>query len=121
MANKLLNREGILAAKDRVVQDVEVKEWGGSVRLRTLTLAEQEELERTAAALHKDSVLSKDGRRLVLLLSWCLIGEDGKPLFTVADVETLATKDAKVVLRLATHAGRLNSISERDLEALAKN
>ncbi|MEU5950323.1 hypothetical protein ABZ793_32935, partial [Micromonospora sp. NPDC047465] len=43
----LLNRDAILAAEDRTYEEVNCPEWGGSVRLRSITGAQRDAYEQS--------------------------------------------------------------------------
>ena len=42
----LLNKSQILAASDRKTEDLEVKEWGGTVRISTMSASDRDKWEQ---------------------------------------------------------------------------
>lgn len=106
----LLGRDAILAADDRAYEDVPVPEWGGTVRVATVSAAA---IERIRGKLGKD-----DGTLRASFLSAALVDENGAPLFTADDVEALAGKNNAVIAKLHDIANRLNNL---DVEAAEKN
>lgn len=117
----LLNKEQIKSVSDLETQDIEVPEWGGTVRLKSLTGAERDRFEA--------SVVQGQGRNTTVnmqnlrakLVAQSAIGEDGKPLFTEEDVKWLGEKSAKALNRLFNAAQQLSGLSESDVKELAGN
>ena len=115
---KLLDKAAILGADDLRTEDVPVEEWGGAVRVRTMTGAERDAFGK--------SMLGADGKvdpanYRAKLLAKCIVGEDGKPLFSEADIEAMNSKSNAAIERVFKAADRLNSISEAAVEAAVKN
>jgi hypothetical protein len=116
----LLTRDLIDGADDLPYEDVPVPEWGGTVRLRTLTGSERDEFEA--------SVVSQNGtnRRVNLknvrarLVSLCLVDEEGNRLYTNTDVAKLGKKSAKVLDRLFDKAQKLSGLTDDDVEELVE-
>lgn len=111
----ILKREDILKAEDLPTETVNVKEWGGEVIVRGLTGAEREKLE---SQITKDS--EEDAIRSRLVSMVCL-GEDGKRLFTEADVAALKDKSAVALARVFAVAKRLSGLGPAAAEDLRKN
>ena len=117
----LLNKEQIKTVSDLETQDIEVPEWGGTVRLKSLTGAERDRFEA--------SVVQGQGRNTTVNMqnlrakpvAQSAIGEDGKPLFTEEDVKWLGEKSAKALNRLFNAAQSLSGLSESDVKELAGN
>ena len=117
----LLNKEQIKTVSDLETQDIEVPEWGGVVRLKSLTGAERDRFEA--------SVVQGQGRNTTVnmqnlrakLVAQSAIGEDGKPLFAEDDVKWLGEKSAKALNRLFNAAQTLSGLSESDVKELAGN
>lgn len=117
----LLSKSDILAVDDRQVEDIEVPEWGGEVRMRGLTGKQRDSYEA--------SILDQRGgeRKVVLanarakLVALCAIDENGTRLFSGDEVSQLGNKSAVALERLFDAARRLSGMSERDLEKLTEN
>lgn len=120
---KLLDRAAILAFKDQQFEEVECPEWGGVVRLCSLTGAERDAFE--------DAILTqpdKSGQRRVItanirarLVALTAVDAQGQRLFTDADVAALGAKNAAALDRLFAASQRLSGLSKGDVEELAKN
>lgn len=117
----LLSREQILQAEDLVYEDVEVPEWGGTVRVRGLTGAERDQFEASIVSLNgrQSKVDTRNVRAKLAALT--IIDEDGKRLFTDQDVQQLGLKSAAALDRVFDVAQRLSGLSDQDIEELAEN
>ena len=117
----LLTREAILGAPDRKTEDVEVPEWGGTVRVRSLSGSERDAYEAGIVQLRGDGsrkfTLENARARLVSL---ALCGEDGERLFSDADIVELGKKSAAALERVFDKARHLSGLSEDDVEELAQ-
>lgn len=106
-----LTREQILASRgDRKPVRLEVPEWGGSVYIRHLTVADQVMM----------SEATKPADMPVAVLIACLVDENEQPIFEQADAAELAKESFAVVLRVFSEAARLNGLTTKELdEAMA--
>lgn len=106
---KLLSAEDIFAANDTEIATVDVPEWGGAVRVRTMTALEADEFGDTE---------KKDA--LVRLVEICAIDADGGRLFQKEHLEKLRGKNWNVILRIHQAAAKLNGLTTEG-QAAAKN
>jgi hypothetical protein len=106
---KQLSADEILAAEDLEIKEVEVPEWKGSVRLRVLPADEGLALSADMGALTKE----RQSESLFMLLGACLVGADGKRMFTTEEqLRKLRTRSQKVLLRLQREALKLQGWGE---------
>jgi hypothetical protein len=118
----LLGREGILNANDMKTEDVPVPEWGGEVRIRTLTGTERDEFEASMVEMKKDGSAKRNVENVrARLLILCIINERGEQMFNRADIKLLGRKSAAALDRVANACNKLNAFSEEDIEELAEN
>lgn len=103
----LLTREMILAVDDLPHEDVDVPEWGGTVRVQALNAQAGQRFAGLMAQA------SDDDQVRVRLLSVSLVDDAGGLLFGLADVEALARKNFGVVRKLSDIAFRLNGYGQR--------
>jgi len=118
---ELLSREAIFAAADMTYEDVEVPEWGGTVRVKSMTLGERDALEQSliqGRGNNREMNFRLFRARLIIATT---IDRHGRPLFTDADVEALRQKSSKPIERIVNVALRLSGLSEQDVEGLVKN
>jgi hypothetical protein len=117
----ILNKTQIQAASDLETQDIEVPEWGGTVRLKSLTGAERDRFEASVMrGQGKNTTVNMENMR-AKLVAQSAIGEDGKPLFTEEDLKWLGEKSAKALNRLFTAAQQLSGLSDTDVKEMTEN
>jgi len=113
----LLNKDAILAAEDKKFEDVDVPEWGGSVRVRMMSASERDQWENETYGTGKVNTVDFRARFVAL----CAIDEAGNLLFTPDDVDALGAKSAAAVQRVFNAAQKLNALSAKDIQDLEKN
>lgn len=117
----LLGKEAILKAQDLTFEEVEVKEWGGKVRIRTLTGTERDEYEMQLFSTKGKNVEwnRKNFRSKLLVLT--IVDEKNQRLFTEKDIDALGAKNSQPIDMLATIAMKINGIMAKDVDDLTKN
>lgn len=116
----LLNKNQILTAQDLKTVDVSVPEWGGEVRVKTLTGTERDQYEADSVKI-KGNRREMTGNLRARLIAMCAVDENGQLMFTRADVMKLGQKSAPALERVFEAAANLNGMSEDDVEELAGN
>lgn len=111
-----LTAEQILAADDLGLKQVTVKEWGGDVFIRVMSVGERDSYERMWIG-KKDSGVDNFRSEY---LARVLCNEKGELLFSREQVEKLANKSGAVMGRLFDEAIKHNNMSEADVEQLGK-
>jgi hypothetical protein len=116
-----LDRAAILAARDLDIEEVDIPEWGGKVRVRGLTASQRDQFESKSVETKgkKTSVNLLNIR--ARLVSLCVVDEQGNPLFSESDIHVVGEKSASAIDRIWEVATRLSGIGERDVEELAGN
>lgn len=109
---KYLTAEEILAADDLQTVEVDVPEWGGTVRLRSLTGQD--------AVSFAEQIKDNKKNSGIKVVARCAVKEDGTPLFTEEQVEALTTKNQKALIRVQREALKLLGLTD-DVIALVKN
>ena len=117
----LLTKEQILAAEDLDYEEVEIKEWGGKVRLRCMTGTERDAFESAIYKIKGDKVEANRENFRSELLSRVLCNKDNKLLFNPREVKALGGKSGRVIDRLFDIAQKINGIGQSDIEELTKN
>lgn len=107
----ILTRDMILASDDLPREHVAVPEWGGDVLVRGMTTRERGEL------IGGRDTATVDAR----LVMRCVIDEQGKALFSEADISALAERSAVAMARVAVVAWRLSGLSADSVESAEKN
>lgn len=111
-----LNAEQILAADDLGLKQVHVREWGGDVYVRVMSVGERDAYERMWIGKRETGVENFRTEYLARVLC----DEKGKLLFSREQVASLADKSGAVMGRLFDEAIKHNSMSEADVEQLGK-
>lgn len=111
----ILTREAILGAQDLKRQKIKVPEWDGEIILMELSAARRIEMENL---LPKDE---DNGKIWPLLVAFCCVDEEGKPVFTLEDVAALEEKNAKVLAKIGRVALRMNRLGIREEAEMAEN
>ena len=115
----LLTRDEILTAKDIKTEDVEVPEWGGTVRVSVMS--------GTARDRYESSLVDVEGKYVALenlrarFVSVCIVDDDGNMLFSTDDIKELGKKSADALDRVFKVASVLNGTGISGLESAAKN
>jgi len=118
----LLSKEAILAAQDLPSEDVEVPEWGGTVRVRGLDGKGRDEYFMSQAVIRGGQVVGQDTTNAsAKLLARCIVGEDGEPLFGSEHIDLLGKKSAAALDRVFKVASRLSGLTDEETEALGKD
>jgi len=117
----LLSRDAILAADDREYEVVPCPEWGGEVRLRSLTGAERDAYEQSLVQTRGKSREMNLRNARAKLVALCAVDENGNRLFSDQDVAALGRKNAKPLDRLFDVARRLSGLSEDDVDRLTED
>ena len=103
----------ILNADDRKYAIVSVPEWGGEVRIRSLSTAERGTI---------DTVLLNSRHELrQRLCQLTICDEVGELIFQPVHIVKLAEKSGEAMERVAEASWKLSGISGRDVEELEKN
>ncbi|MEV0237559.1 hypothetical protein [Nonomuraea sp. NPDC050786] len=116
----LLSKDAIFTAQDLKTMDVSVPEWGGEVRVRTLTGRERDDFESESVTIKGNKREMKTNLRARLVVK-CAVDESGAPLFTPADVMKLGQKSAPALERVFEAAAKLNGMTDEDVADLEGN
>lgn len=114
----LLTKKDIKQKNDLVVEEVEVEEWGGSVRVRSMTAKERDEFE--SEMFHQAKGEKPINVRAHLVMT-CCVDEKGNRLFTEADLSWLEKKNFAPMETIAEKARVLAKLTKKDVEKLEKN
>lgn len=116
-----LTRDAILGARDLPTEDVEVPEWGGTVRVRGLTGTERDAFEQSIARRKGKNVELNLRNVRAKLVALSVVDEQGNRIFSEADVDALGQKSAAALDRIFRVAQRLSGLTDEDVEELTGN
>jgi len=114
----LLTKDQILTQDDLKSEIVSVPEWGGDVRVCTMSGFSRDRFE--ADIIGKNGGVNTSNIRAKLAAA-TITDENGKLLFDEADIAKLGHKSCAALDRVFAAAQRLNMITSKDVEGLAKN
>lgn len=122
----ILSKKDILNINDREYVDMEVPEWGGSLRIYVMSLRERMSLEGVVGTKGKgpkskvdDIVVQQE--KIMFLLRICLKDSTGKDMFDKDDISTLLDKDSKVVYRIFEKCIEVNNLGKADVGTASVN
>lgn len=114
----LLTREQIVAANDLPSEVVAVPEWGGDVRVRTLTATERDKMSLELMGADGKPNFAEFNLRLVAA---AMVDESDNPYFGQDEIEALGRKSSLALQRVTDVAQRLNGITEDKIQAAEGN
>ena len=122
----LLNFDDIVDSQDKEYQDVDVPEWGGTVRIATMSGEDRDRWELSMMQADDTSErgfkLNFDAYSRVRLVAMCLVDDNFNRIFvTKEQIERLSQKSGKVMDLLYDVAQRVNGITDEDIDDLEKN
>lgn len=130
----MLSRAAIQAAQDFTAEEIHVPEWGGMIRLRSMTSKALDDMhvlfmraregEVGTATQNGHSARAPDAYRdlRVRLLAHCLCDANGQLLFDDEEgLEILREKSAAVIERLFDAAMRLNKLTDEAVKEEKKD
>jgi len=112
----VLSKDQIFAADDLKTVEVDVPEWSGTVKLRTMSGGEREQYFRTLMK-HKADDIPKNLFQVLVII--CAVDDDGNQLFNMEDLPGLSKKNGAVLDRLTKAAGDLNGLTDQSIDELA--
>lgn len=120
-----LTKESIINADDRDYKDVEMPEWGGSVRIATITAGEKGKYETSLFKFLPDGTRQINSKNMAnlrtRLIAACVVDEQGERMFTDEDVKQLDSRSSASIERLFAACTELNALSVDDVEEIEGN
>lgn len=117
-----LTKEAILTADDLETKEVEVKEWGGSVLVKTMTGKERDDWENSVNGNGSKTKKENFANFRARFVAHCVVDEAGNRLFgSPSDVEALGRKSVKALTRVFNAAQELNAMTDEDVEELVED
>ncbi len=114
--SKYLSVESILSAEDFQYADVEIPEWGGTVRVRSLSGGQRSVITQKVQARETDDLEE-------LLVVMACVNEDGNRIFTNQDIPALKKKSNAAISRIAKKVMEVSGIGAEQaaVDAAKKN
>jgi hypothetical protein len=103
--------DDILAADDQTLKIVDVPEWGCSVKVKAITLAEQDEIDEQCEGEDGNVDFKKQS---TLMLVYGI----AEPKFTLDQATALRAKNVHAVLRIVKAVNKINAADPGAIEAI---
>lgn len=116
-----LNRDAILNAEDTEYDVVPCPEWGGDVRLKSISGRQRDAFEESVVTTNGTDRKVNLRNARARLISITAVDDDGRLLFSTDDITALGRKNAKPLDRLFDHARKLIGMGQKDVETLTEN
>src|SRR5690349_24222902 len=111
--NGFIGREAILAADDIQYEEVDCKEWGGKVLVRSLDGRQRAEWQQASVQGSGKTVSVNFKQTTLMLVVFGVVNPDTKqPIFSRADLVKLATKNSAPLERIGAVVMRLSGIGD---------
>jgi hypothetical protein len=105
-----LSREQVLNAKDIQQEEIEVKDWGGTVLVQSLSALQRRQIIKSCS--DKDGVLDSVKFQTAVIVAACI-----EPKFERADIDALSEKKAGVIAKLAESIAKVSGFNDTPEEA----
>ncbi len=116
-----LSKAEIFSADDDEFDEVECPEWGGTVRIASISGAQRDAFEASIReGKGKDADVNLRNLRAKLIVL-CAVDENGRKLFTTADLGALGKKNAKPLDRLFDACRKIAGMSEEDVKVMTED
>lgn len=106
---KTLSRADILAAADAKTKTLKVPEWGGSLTIKTWTVAEADAVGKLITEGMEAGYI-ENYRETIVQKS--IVTETGDLMFTIEDIDALSAKSPAAMNRIFKAALALNKLDE---------
>lgn len=113
---EFLSREQILAVQDCKIEDVDIPEWGGIVRVKALSGTERDQLE--AAIIGKSGEERNYSNLRARMVALSVVDESGDLIFDRKDIASLGAKNACALDRIFDVGQRLSGMTAKDVKEL---
>ncbi len=112
----LLNKQQIKDADDLPSKIVSMPEWGGDVKIKTMSARHRIEFEK------RNTTAKTELETMVNLVMFSCVDEHNNLMFVQKeDFDFLAEKSAKALIRLFEEAVSMSTLSNKGIEEKAKN
>lgn len=112
-----LDRDAILSAPDTLTVAVPVPEWGGTVYIRSITVAERERIEKMFQTDQKGRNKVKNLREELLIMS-IINPNTGDNIFNRGDINKLSKKSAGASERVFEASLKLSGFKKEDVDQM---
>lgn len=120
--SEFLTADQILATEPRIFKVVDVPEWGGKVRVRSLTGKERDEFEAGLSETRGSKTKSNFKNFRAKMVAICAVDAEGELLFPHRyQVDKLGEKSVAALQRVFNVCQALNGMSDEDVDSLTED
>lgn len=114
-----LSPASILEQPTLIIEELDVPEWKGKIRLKHLSAKERDDFETSMVKMGKNGrqQLNNENFR-ARLVQLAAVKADGSPMFTRHDIKTLGSLPAAGLQRVFNKINEMSAFSEEDLKEL---
>ena len=120
MSVTLLTKDAILAAQDVRFDVVSVPEWGGDVRICSMSGEQRDRYEQSLFASRGADAAANLANIRARLAAYSIVDDAGVLVFSEDDIVALGQKSAAALDRVVEAARKLSALSEQDIDELKK-
>ncbi len=118
----LLSKDAIFSTPARKHVEIEVPEWGGSVRLQSLTGRERDDFEASTVKMRAGRQESNMDNFRARFSALCIVDEQGTRMFrTRADIDMLGNTSVSALQRIFNKCQEMNGMTDDDVEELTES
>ena len=118
----IISKEQLLSVDDLLIEEVDVPEWGGTIRVRALSGTERDAFESSCVKNNRKGNTSVDLENIrARLCALAIVDEKGHRMFNADEAKELGKKSAVALQRIFEVATRLSGITEEAIEELEGN
>lgn len=113
-----LTKAQIITAQDLKTEVVNIPEWGGDVKVRSITAKERDEFEKQLISGEESDLVNI---RAKFVASIVVDPETDKLMFSKLDLTDLGKKSASAIDRIFEVGQKLAGLKKEDMEEMVKN
>lgn len=119
--SEFLTAAQILEQPTLVVEELDVPEWKGKVRVKMLSARERDEFEASTVEFKNGQNRPNIVNLRARLVQLAVVDEQGKRMFTRHDIKVLGELPAAGLQRVFNKVQEMSAITDKDMEDMAED
>ena len=119
--SNFLSASQILEQPTLVIEELEVPEWKGRVRVKMLSAKERDDFEASTVEFKNGQQRPNIANLRARLVQMAVVNEDGTRMFTKHDIKVLGDLPAAGLQRVFNKIQEMSAITDKDMEDLAED
>lgn len=116
-----LSHDDILKIDDLEVRDLDVPEWGGTVRVKALSGKERANYQLSITQFRGDEAIPNLTNIQAKLVARVIVDEDGKRMFSDQEINALGEKSGATLERIFNVGAEMAGLSDENIAQAAAN